>query len=353
MKPPLALDHSRSRPNTSSSSEKSDDKASTKTEPNRRKVTLSHAMRYNVDIRKQSYRPEYINLHYDRLHSPDNCYHFRIDWMNVTAKFIEDAIQHWAMNARKYGLKLVELPIAEADVISGLHPFRSPYMIKLAVAPPQEKETSPEYFDTSSFAPLAQTDKFGFHKAILKKLNFVLDVESMSSFPPDVEVVYSWGKNDYRYTQYIHRSGTTLAQITDAGDFLLLANRLYNDRWSAVRDSAKFEKKDNFHERRGNSRQFNSPMSSPITRPVPEESPSSTHANNVTAEDIKDEVEKFCHNESALRAFYDELTKPDPSPSPHLSPASDQPVPLLRLPPNTMSTGDSSQSPASSTTGKS
>jgi hypothetical protein len=309
-------------------------------------------MKYNVDLRKQSYRPEVINLHYDRLHSPDGCYNFRIDWMNVTAKFIEDAILHWAMSARKYGLKLVEVPIAEADTIRGLHPFRSPYFIKLAVSPPQKKDDSPEYFDVTSFAPQAQTDKFGFHKALLKKLNFVLDVEAASSFPPDVEIVYSWGKNDYRYTQYIHRSGTTLAQITEEGDFLLLANRLYNDRWSAPRDSTKFEKIDSYHDRRANNRHLSSPLSSPITRPVQDDHLNSARPSVVTAEEVKDEVEAVCHDEKYLRAFYDELTRPASSPSLLLSPTVEQTVPSLRLPPSIAPLGDSSRSSTSSTTGK-
>ena len=73
---------------------------------------MSRVMRYDVDPRKRSYRPEIISLHYDRLHNPDNCYHIRIDWMNVTAKLIEDAIVTWATSVEKYGLKLVEVPIA-------------------------------------------------------------------------------------------------------------------------------------------------------------------------------------------------------------------------------------------------
>jgi hypothetical protein len=48
-----------------------------------------------------------------------------------------------------------------------------------------------------------------------------------------VDVLYSWGKPDYRYTRYVHKDGTLLAQITIEGDFLLLSNRLYSDRGSA------------------------------------------------------------------------------------------------------------------------
>ncbi|PTB80512.1 Pleckstrin/G-protein interacting factor [Trichoderma longibrachiatum ATCC 18648] len=41
----------------------------------RPRVVLSKVIKYDVDPRKRSYRPERIDLHYDRLHNPDNCYH--------------------------------------------------------------------------------------------------------------------------------------------------------------------------------------------------------------------------------------------------------------------------------------
>ncbi len=102
----------------------------------RPKVVLSKVMKYDVDHRKRSYRPEVVNLHYDRLHNPDNCYHIRVDWMNVTAKLIEDAVESWAREAAAHGLRLVELPIAESCAITEINPFRQPYRIKLAAPPP-------------------------------------------------------------------------------------------------------------------------------------------------------------------------------------------------------------------------
>ncbi|KAK3068060.1 hypothetical protein LTS18_000826, partial [Coniosporium uncinatum] len=135
LKRPPSEEKSRSRPSTGTESTDSGNKTPTK-DTTRRKVTLSRVMRYDVDHRRRSYRPEIINLHYDRLHNPDNCYHIRIDWMNVTAKLIEDAIVSWATSVERYGLKLVEVPIAEASTISAAHPFRAPYLIKLAESPP-------------------------------------------------------------------------------------------------------------------------------------------------------------------------------------------------------------------------
>ncbi|KAK4126110.1 hypothetical protein N657DRAFT_688722 [Parathielavia appendiculata] len=198
------------------------------------KVMLSRVIKYDVDHRRRSYRPEIVELHYDRLHNPDNCYHIRVDWMNVTAKLVEDAIENWGREAAQYGLRLVEVPIAEACAISEINPFRRPYVIKLAAPPPDQSPLT--YYDPTSFAPQAQPGRHFYQKAILRKFDFVLDMEAASNFPGNVDVSYSWGKPDFKYMQYIHRSGSILAEITDDGDLLILANRQYSSRAAAARE---------------------------------------------------------------------------------------------------------------------
>ncbi|KAL1628011.1 vacuolar membrane-associated protein iml1 [Neofusicoccum ribis] len=358
----------RSRPTTAtSSSENSGDKTPTRIGSPRKQATLSNVMRIDVDPRKRSYRPEVVNLHYDRLHNPDNCYHIRIDWMNVTAKLIEDAINTWATSVEKYGLRLVELPIAEAADMGDSHPFRSPYMVRLACPPPKGQL---QYFDSTSFGPQRHSDKLVYHKAILRRLGFVLDMESASSFPSDVDVTYSWGKPDYQYTQFIHKSGVLLAQITDEGDFLLLANRLCNNRGAfgigLARDGKFAEKPPETVERREPTPIFalqnpmhnvRSPFASPLVRPVPDATINATINMNQrigvdkgfkTAEQIKDEMEALCLDERALRNFYAEYaaelkksrnTGASPSPrigatsSPRMTPVLDSSIPTLGLPP--------------------
>ncbi|KAL0933353.1 vacuolar membrane-associated protein iml-1 [Colletotrichum truncatum] len=198
------------------------------------KVVLSKVIKYDVDHRKRSYRPERVDLHYDRLHNPDNCYHIRIDWMNVTAKLIEDVVEGWAREAATYGLRLVEVPIKEACSITEVNPFRRPYLIKLAVLPPSQQPVT--YYEPNSFAPQTAPGKHFYQKVIMRKFDFVLDMEAASNYPKDVDVSFSWGKPDFKYSQYIHRSGVLLAEITDDGHFLVLANRLFSNRASAARD---------------------------------------------------------------------------------------------------------------------
>lgn len=345
----------------------------------RPKVALSKVMKYDVDHRKRSYRPERINLHYDRLHNPDNCYHIRIDWMNVTAKLIEDAIESWALTAERYGLRLVEAPIGEACSITTVHPFRSPYTIELACQPPDQQPRT--YFDVNSFAPQVQTSPASRHyyqKAIMKKFNFVLDIEAAKNFPSNVDVTYSWGRPNFKYTQYIHRSGVLLAQITDEGNFLLLANRLFNNR-TVSRDNDRYAKSE--HAERNNrmpsSTVYNynlptekitpldSPMLRPITtiyastkqHPIPPSpllratsdvlGPSlagSKVANAITPESINKELEAFCKNAVGLEAFYKEVfekaTPPSATPpnlkNPYVGSLLDSNIPTLGLPPGVL-----------------
>ncbi|KAF2180031.1 hypothetical protein K469DRAFT_640248 [Zopfia rhizophila CBS 207.26] len=351
---PLTARSGKSRSSTSDSSSVGDEKGGEKT-PTRagtpkRTVTLSRVMRYDVDPRKRSYRPEIINLHYDRLHNPDNCYHIRIDWMNVTAKLIEDAIVTWATSVEKYGLKLVEVPIAEASNITDHHPFRSPYTVKLALKPPERQPE--QVWDTAHFSPQSKTDRFAYHKALLRKLNFVLDMEAASAFPSDVDVTYSWGQPDYKYSQFIHRSGVLLAQITNEGEFLLLANRLAHNR---AKDAVKLRPTDPYDRRRNatsaertvstpaeRANPHRSPFSSPLARPVQDSSLLHTALQEKTAppmpvpqtpEQIKDEIEAFCSDPIALKAVYEEAFRQTPSPSPRITPVLDNNIPSLGLPP--------------------
>ncbi|PHH70618.1 hypothetical protein CDD80_5888 [Ophiocordyceps camponoti-rufipedis] len=193
---------------------------------NRPRVVLSKMIKYDMDPRRRSYRPERIDLHYDRLHNPDNCFHLRIDWLNATSKLVQDVVESWEREAGQYGLGLVEVPIQEACRITESNPLRKPYSITLAERPPDERPEA--YQDASSQGPQTAPSRHFYQTALLRSFDFVLDTEAASSFPTNVDVRYSWGKPDYRHTQFIHRSGTLLAQITDGGDFVVLANRLYN-----------------------------------------------------------------------------------------------------------------------------
>jgi hypothetical protein len=265
-------------------------------------VALSKKLVYDIDTRKRSYRQELITLHYDRISSADDCYHLRIDWMMATPKLIEDAIVSWATLAERNGLRLVELPIGEASRINEVHPFRAPYMVRLAKPPPDKLPLT--YFDGTSLVPKAISD-FPYHKAMLKKFDFVLDLEAAKDFPAAVEVTYSWGKPDYRYPQYISRSGILLVQITDEGEFLMLANRLYNMRSAVIKDPVRqWALPDDY---RSPVSGYMSPSASPAIRATPDVGPGFVDSELVTPEKLAHELENFCNDVKALEAFYDEI----------------------------------------------
>jgi hypothetical protein len=338
----------------------------------KRKVILSKVMKYDVDHRKRSYRPERVDLHYDRLHNPDNCYHIRIDWMNATAKLVEDAVEGWAREASQYGLRLVEVPIREACAITETNPFRKPYKIKLAAPPPDKK---PEVHLDPHSASAHQHPKNFYQIAILKKFEFILDLEAASNFPTNVDVTYSWGKPDYKYTQYIHQTGVLLAQITDEGDIIVLANRLYNNRAVNLREKEMQRTQTTAEpahlDRSGRIMQMNNyasvglsevtPTSSPMVKPALYNSPAflpidsfaktSNMLSNPEPEAVKDDLESFCHDAAALTAFYQEVLekKRTPQMTPTSNPMGldnvpDANIPLLGLPPGILTSGEMASS---------
>ncbi|MCJ1383834.1 vacuolar membrane-associated protein iml1 [Xylographa soralifera] len=295
----------------------SDGESSTPTGKQTLGVALSKRLICDVDPRKRSYRREVITLHYDRIASADDCYHLRIDWMSATPKLIEDTIVQWATLAERNGLRLVELPIGEASRINDLHPFRSPYEVKLIKSPPNIQPQT--YFDAVSLGPKAASS-WPYHKAILKKFNFVLDLEAAKDFPPSVDVTYSWGKPDYQYPQYISRDGIVLAQITDNGDFLLLANRLYTRRSAITKETTRLLTNSldemNPTSQRVPARGVDSPSASPAMRAIPDVGCVVTSGEIVTPETVAYELEAFCHDTKALEAFYEDVLQKKTTSSP-------------------------------------
>ncbi|EGX53875.1 hypothetical protein AOL_s00004g534 [Orbilia oligospora ATCC 24927] len=308
-----------------------DSSSSIQTPKQKARVALSKVMKYNIDPGKKSYRPEIVNLHYDRVHNPENCYHIRIEWLNVTAKLIDDALTTWAKTVHRYGLKLVEAPIDEICAITANDPFRSPVIARLCIPPPNHASIDGS---TPTLATIYQ-DTFFYHEAILKRFNFVLDLEAAKNFPQDVEVSYSWGMPNYRYTQYIHRTGVIFAQITDLGDFLLLANRLFQARGGA--EVNKFDNNNTGRDdRRGENRSAkggggglfmstfpHAPASSSFTAGSGFNPMVSSQQTFVTAETIKEELISFCKDPEKLRSFYEEIDTKSVTtipPTPHVGP---------------------------------
>lgn len=67
-----------------------------------------------------------------------------------------------------------------------------------------------------------------YEAALLRSLNFFLDIGADSTFPSDVDVQYSYRRTTTDHSQYIHRSGTLLVAILGGAEgFAFMPNRIF------------------------------------------------------------------------------------------------------------------------------
>ena len=277
----------------SDSSNKSSTPSSDATD--RKQLHLSQMMQCNVDPGKKSEQLEVVDLHYDRIHNPENCYGIRLHWTTATTKLIKEAITRWAALVDPYGLRLVQIPLKEACELHHQNPFDLPIYVKLKVNPPDRGLRTP-HMDPHAGQHFVD-DGQSYHKALLRKLNFALDTEAAASFTAKLDVMYSYGAPQYKYTQFVHTTGQLLAQITadHQSDFLLVANRLANHRYSGSGKMADIE----------------------------------------LVEEILRKFRAFCMDADGLKAFYREVNKPRVPLSPFASISNaDSDVPVMQLGPH-------------------
>lgn len=268
----------------------------------KKQILLSQMMQCNVDPSRKSEQLEVVNLHYDRIHNPENCYHIQLDWTDATTKLIRDAVNRWTVLTESHGLKLVQMPLAEACKISMHHPFDEPLAVHLAMRPPDQIPATPQLHPHSLALQLSIEDPLAYQKALLRKLDFVLDYEAAASFTTKLEVSYSWGRPEYELTQFVHKTGLVIAQIAadEHGDFLLLPNRLVAQRAAS--------------------------------------GPSKASSDGIpTVDGIIQGFIAFCRDKLKVQAFYEEVNRPPVaymSPFSPLASTSDSDVPPMNLPPH-------------------
>lgn len=208
--------------NDSESSSIAGSSTQTKTKQ-RKKFILSRSVKYNADPLKKSFRPEIVTVHYDRVHNPEHCYHIRLQWLNATTRFIDDAITNWSRLCERHGLRLVETPWLELCTIPKTSPFHSFVDLKLVINP---------WNDTEFLDPrILKDNRFYYHLYLLKKSDFLLDNRSTVFFLKDhIEISYSWGKPTFKYAQYIHKTGAYIVELRDNGDLFLAPNNIHITR---------------------------------------------------------------------------------------------------------------------------
>ena len=206
--------------------------------PSKSVVMLSNSITIDVDPLKKSTKPETCTVHYDCVHNPDHCFHIRLEWLTTTPKLLDDLIGNWSRICEKFGLRLIELPWQELCTIPSTNPFHSFVEVTLAINPWED----PEFYNTE----LLSQSKFYYHIHLLKKNGFMLDNRTYKFLEKNdiqFDIQYSWGKPEFKYYQYIHYTGTYIAEIRENGDIFLAPNNIYITRMSLDNKNGKFRNK--------------------------------------------------------------------------------------------------------------
>ncbi|CAD6634162.1 BAG_1a_G0030510.mRNA.1.CDS.1 [Saccharomyces cerevisiae] len=194
-------------------------------EPSRPILMLSNSLVIDVDPAGKSSKQESCTVHYDRVHNPDHCFHIRLEWLTTTPKLIDDLVGNWSRLCERYGLKMIEIPWEELCTIPSVNPFHSFVEIKLAINPWED----PEFKDRELFAK----SKFYYHVYLLKASGFLLDNRAskfLQNQDIEFDIMYSWGKPQFKYVQYIHHTGAYVAELRENGCLFLAPNNIYISR---------------------------------------------------------------------------------------------------------------------------
>jgi hypothetical protein len=191
-------------------------------------------------------------------------FHFELHWIGTTPRCIEDQLRLWSRTIERYGLKLVEAYVTQIGDIRESNAFQSCYPITLALPPPVIPDLDKRVPEGT------QTVRY-FEYALLQKFGFIVDVEAADLYPEQVDVIYSYRRSPYKYSQFVHRTGVAFIQVP-GGDkgFLFLTNRLMGPG----RMGSALKAKD--------------------------------HLPAVTAEEIRVEMADFCVDKEKLQTFYDQ-----------------------------------------------
>jgi hypothetical protein len=174
----------------------------------------------------------------------------------------------------------VEAYVTQISDIRERNAFQSCFPLRLAIPPPVVP-------DLEKRVPVGTHTAHYFEYALLRRFNFIVDIEAADLYPPQVDVIYSYRRSPFKYSQFVHRSGVAFVQVLGGEKgFLFLTNRLMGPG----RMGTTLKNKDH--------------------RPAAE------------ADKIRDELSQFCSDEMGLQRFYNEelvLLGPAPEEPPPLS----------------------------------
>ncbi|KAF7986603.1 hypothetical protein HWV62_26386 [Athelia sp. TMB] len=231
---------------------------------NKRRIILSQSMVIDIDPSKKSDQAESIILHHDIIHNPANVFHFELQWIGTTARCIEDQLRQWSRTIEVYGLKLVEAYVTQISDIRERNAFQSCFPIRLSLPPPVIP-------DLDKRIPEGMQARHFFEYALLIRFGFILDIEAGDLYSEAVDVVYSYRRSSFRYSQFVHRSGVAFVQVVGGPHgFLFLTNRLVGPGRVGTTSASK------------------------------DREPAAS------AEEIRVKLNDFCENPESLREFYEQ-----------------------------------------------
>ncbi|KAL4266799.1 Vacuolar membrane-associated protein IML1 [Pleurotus pulmonarius] len=247
----------------------------------KKKLILSQTLVIDVDPNKRSDQAETVILHHDIIHNPGTVFHFELQWIGTTARCIEDQLRQWSRTIERYGLKLVEAYVTQICDVRERNAFQSCFPVRLAIPPPVVP-------DLERRVPENTQTKCYFEYALLRRFDFILDIEASEMYPDSVDVVYSYRRSPYKHSQFVHRSGVAFVQVLGGSQgFLFLTNRLMGPG----RMGTAVKSKD--------------------------------HRPAAAAEEIRIRLNSFCCDGASLTKFYDDelalLGNPEPEDPPPLS----------------------------------
>lgn len=239
-------------------------------------------------VAQRSDQAESVILHHDIIHNPATVFHFELQWIGTTARCIEDQLRIWSRTIERYGLKLVEAYVTQISDIREHNAFQSCYPMRLSHPPPPVP-------DLDKRLPEGMQAVKYFEYALLQKFGFIVDIEAADLYPEQVDVVYSYRRSPYKYSQFVHRSGVAFIQVLgNYQGFLFLTNRLMGPG----RMGSALKNKD--------------------------------HLPAVAAENMRVQMAEFCLDRDRLQAFYDEkIASLPPVPVPVSPMIEEEPPPLV------------------------
>lgn len=164
----------------------------------------------------------------------------------------------------------MEAYVTPISDIQERNPFQSCFPLRLAFPPPIVPDIDKRL--TLASLEVDATSQYYFEYELLKHFGFILDIEAKDLYPKSVDVFYSYRRNAFTHSQFVHRTGVAFVQVIGGSDgFLFLTNRLMGPGRMGTSSKS-----------RGN-------------RPA------------AAAETLRLQMHGFCQNQEMLSSFYDDV----------------------------------------------